>query len=389
MSFTQTQTQTPIKLSPMTILTTQTNFMKTPWLKNASFDIAFILSPAILSVALVAIFSDSLNNTANTPLWAWLLLVLGIDVSHVYSTLYRTYLNSTEWQENKTLLTVIPIAVWCVGVLLYSVGQQVFWSVLAYVAVFHFIRQQYGFLRLYSRADSQAPWERRLDSAIIYLATLYPILYWHTHQPRNFHWFVDGDFLPGLPPALTIITAALYGVVGLAYIGNEGRRVKHGHRFNVPKNLVVTGTALSWYAGIIYFNGDMIFTITNVVSHGIPYMALVWLYGEKQQHKPQAPLIAGRFSYKLFFSKYSLPIFFASLLLLGYIEEGFWAGFVWREHLEAFGAFAHLPAITAKDTLSWLIPLLTLPQATHYVLDGFIWKLKDSEANWQKVIFNR
>jgi hypothetical protein len=89
----------------------------------------------------------------------------------------------------------------------------------------------------------------------------------------------------------------------------------------------------------------------------------------------------------MFFSKISIPLFLAVLLLFGFLEEGLWAGLVWREHLEAFGVLGRLPEITAKDTLSWLVPLLTLPQATHYVLDGFIWKLKDSDANWQKVLF--
>jgi hypothetical protein len=26
----------------------------------------------------------------------------------------------------------------------------------------------------------------------------------------------------------------------------------------------------------------------------------------------------------------------------------------------------------------WLVPLLALPQATHYVLDGFIWRRKSN-----------
>jgi hypothetical protein len=75
------------------------------------------------------------------------------------------------------------------------------------------------------------------------------------------------------------------------------------------------------------------------------------------------------------------------LVVIGFLEEGLWAGLVWREHLNFFFPFADLPAIIQKDTLSLLVPLLTLPQATHYVLDGFIWKVKDSGANWQKVIF--
>ncbi len=360
-----------------------------PWLKSSTFDLAFILLPSFASVLFVVLFSNFLGETNAVPLWAWLIFILGIDVSHVYSTLFRTYFNSNEYNENKTLLTLIPIGVWLVGVALYSIDNLLFWRVLAYVAVFHFIRQQYGFLRLYTREQQSNKFDRWLSAGTVYLATLYPIVYWHSHQPRNFHWFIDGDFIVGLPVWASNIVGVVYLIIFCLYVVNEFKNMFTGNAINIPKNAVIFGSALSWYFGIVYFNGDMAFTITNVVAHGIPYMALVWLYGEKQKDKANAPLILGRFSYKLFFSKFSLPLFLAVLLIFGYLEEGFWAGLVWREHLEAFGVLGKLPEVTAKDTLAWIVPLLTLPQATHYVLDGFIWKIKDSEANWQKVLFSR
>lgn len=360
-----------------------------PWLKSPSFDLSFILLPSFISVLIVLLLANFFDQIKAVPLWAWLVFILGIDVSHVYSTLFRTYLNSNELKENKALLTLIPIGVWLVGVGLYSVHNMLFWRVIAYVAVFHFIRQQYGFLRLYTREEIQDKKDRWLSALAIYFSTVYPIVYWHSHQPRNFHWFIDGDFFDGLPILVSQIIGSIYVIILSLYFYNEIGNSQKGKPFNLPKNAIVIGTATSWYVGIVYFDADLAFTITNVVSHGIPYMALVWLYGEKQKDRADSPLILGRFSYKLFFSKFSAPLFLAVLLLFGYLEEGFWAGLVWREHLDAFGILSRLPEITAKDTLAWLVPLLTLPQATHYVLDGFIWKMKDSDANWQKILFSR
>lgn len=358
------------------------------WLKDAKFDLTFILLPSIFSVLIAFIFSDVLGHTEEVPLWAWLIFILGIDVSHVYSTLFRTYFNSNELRENKALLTLIPLGVWLLGVGLYSIKGILFWRVLTYAAVFHFIRQQYGFLRLYTRDEFQAKKDRWLSALVIHFATLYPIIHWHCHQPRNFHWFIDGDFVAGLPTPVAQIAGILYVVILLLYFLNETVNLSKSHSVNLPKNAIVIGTAVSWYVGIVHFNGDMTFTITNVISHGIPYMALVWLYGERQKDKSDSPLILGKFPYKLFFSKFSILLFLSVLLVFSFLEEGLWAGFVWREHLEAFGVLGRLPQVTAKDTLSWLVPLLTLPQATHYVLDGFIWKVKDSDANWQKVLFS-
>lgn len=360
---------------------------KSPWLYSRSFDFTFILAPSFISVFFVFIFSDRFTATESIPLWAWVAFVLCIDVSHVYSSLFRTYFNKKEWNENKTLYTLLPVLVFVVSVFLYSIDAEVFWRVLAYIAVFHFIRQQYGFLRLYSQDRKESIFSRKVDSVLIYVSTLYPIIYWHTHLPRNFRWFTDGDFFTGVPIFFERILLIIYLGLGLIYIVKEFRQTFLQKMFNLPKNLILIGTALSWYVGIVLFNGDMAFTITNVTSHGIPYMALVWAYGKKQADKDDSNLVFGKLQYKVFFSHYSFPLFLVFLIFLGYIEEGFWAGFVWREHLEIFGFFSNLPTIRAKDSLSLIIPLLTLPQATHYVLDGFIWRLRDNDSNWYKVLF--
>ncbi len=357
------------------------------WLYNKTFDLVFILSPPFLAVLFALLFAESFAATDILPLWAWVVFVLCIDVSHVYSTLFRTYFNKKEFSENKTLYTVLPLGIFFIGVILHMIGAAVFWRVLAYSAVFHFIRQQYGFLRLYSRNDTESTLSRRIDALLLYTSTLYPIIYWHVNLPRNFRWFTDGDFFTGLPSIFEDIFFVIYLGLILIYLAKEIRIFYLHREFNLAKNLIVFGTALSWYVGIVLLNGDMVFTITNVVTHGIPYISLVWVYGKKQADKDSSVLILERFQYKVFFAKYSFPVFILALLFLGYIEEGLWAGFVWREHLEVFGPFANLPVIRAKDTLSWIVPLLTLPQATHYALDGFIWKIRDSESYWYKLFF--
>ncbi len=354
---------------------------KTPWLHKAWFDLLFILLPPVFSVSLV-LFP---GNTNTVPLWAWVVFVLGIDVAHVYSTLFRTYFNPAEFAENRTIYTLIPVIVWVTGVMLYSVSAGLFWSSLAYLAVFHFIRQQYGFMRLYSRNETLSALARKTDALVVYLGTLYPIIYWHAHLPRNFNWFVEGDFLTGLPVEAERVFFLFYLAAIALYIAKELYFINKFKVFNIPKNLIVSGTLLSWYVGIVMFNGDMVFTITNIVSHGIPYMALVWIYGKKHQ----AAGGSGPAILRAAFSAYGPVLFILVLFVFAYIEEGMWAGLVWREHLEIFGVFSVLPVLTDKSTLSWVIPLLSLPQATHYVLDGFIWKLKDEKAAWQKVMFFR
>jgi len=346
--------------------------LKPTWIHSWKFDLPFLLAPPFFAIA-IALVLNGASMTSGIPPWAWVAFILCIDVAHVYSTLFRTYLDPSVYEERRTLLAMVPIACWLTGTILYTLSAAAFWTVLAYLAVFHFARQQYGFLMLYSRFEAPSR-ARRLDQALVYLATLYPILYWHSHLPRNFHWFIDGDFVPGLSPLVSELTGYLYLAVIAAYLVKEAFGQLRGERFNVPKQLVLLGTMASWYVGIVALNGDFVFTVTNVVAHGVPYVALVWIMGRKEaaQNPARESFFGLRFGqvYSLAF----LPVFLGILLLLGFLEEGLWDGLIWREHRAIFAGFSFLPSVLDKATLAWLVPLLSLPQSTHYVLDGFIWR---------------
>jgi hypothetical protein len=292
---------------------------------------------------------------------------MGVDVSHVYSTLYKTYFDSAEFRERRTLYTLVPIFVWLAGVVLYSFGALAFWRTLAYLAVFHFVRQQYGFMRLYSLDENRSA--RLLNAAAIYVATLYPLLYWHTNLPRQFQWFVEGDFI-SLPWSwLEAVGFAVYVGVLALYFLKEVWVGWQRRMFNWPRNLLLLGTALSWYVGIVKFNGDLAFTATNVIAHGVPYLALIWITGRKRDGAMAFGVRRG-----WVFSAAAVPLFVGFLVLLAFVEEGIWDALVWRDHTSIFAMFSFMPQLTDAALLAFVVPLLAVPQATHYVLDGFIWR---------------
>lgn len=372
-----------------------------PWLSSARWDCLFIISPAFLASFVALALRPWLEDAQNLPLWAFVCFVLCVDVAHVYSTLFRTYLDPEAFRKNRALLLTIPAACWALGCLLYAVEGQIFWRMLAYLAVFHFIRQQYGFMALYSRRDppvfQKFKW---LDDLAVYSATVYPLLFWHTHLPRNFNWFVEGDFVELVPLVVAQVAFCIYVTVSILYVAKEVMVGKWTGFVNIPKNLILVGTALSWWVGIVALNSDIAFTMTNVLTHGIPYMALIWLY----HHKPIArgaggtgeallqlkeatatggrgrPLLSLTGATRLAMS--CVPGFLGFIVLLAYLEEGLWDGFIWREHLSFFAPFTHLPVISDSAVLAVLVPLLALPQSTHYVLDGFIWRVKDRSSIW-------
>ena len=355
-----------------------------PWLSSARWDILLIISPAFIASLVVILFHDLVDNYDYLPLWAWVSFVLLVDVAHVYSTLYRTYLDPEAFVKNRTLLVTAPFLCWLVGCLLYTMGSLVFWKALAYLAVFHFIRQQFGFMALYARREVEVFKKYRwLDGLAIYMATLYPLIYWHTHLPRNFNWFIEGDFFQSVPVMVSDIALFLYAVTAFAYLIKEAYLYRKTGTFNLPRNMIIAGTALTWFVGIVALNSDLAFTMTNVIAHGVPYIALIWLY----HHKPKEEEEGKGAGYRVITLVRNLivshlPLFLLFLFLLAYIEEGIWDGFIWREHLSFFNMFRSLPALSDPALLALVIPLLALPQSTHYVLDGFIWRIKDRNSIW-------
>lgn len=358
------------------------------WLSSPTWDLSFIIAPAFITSAVALLFRPLFENSSSLPLWAWVSFVLLVDVAHVYATLFRTYFDKQAFKQNRAVLLTIPVACWVVGALLYSLDGLLFWKALAYLAVFHFIRQQYGFVVLYSRKQPAALSKfKALDHALVYMATLYPMLFWHTHLPRNFNWFIEGDFIEALPQFITDWALGLYALLAVAYVIKELFLFRAtGGYFNVPKNLLIIGTALSWWIGIVTLNSDMAFTMTNVISHGVPYMALIWLMHHSSAARAADPVPPP--ATPSFFERATqvaltyLPVFFLVLVGLAFLEEGLWDGLVWREHLSFFPIFAHLPEITDRTILALLIPFLALPQSTHYVLDGFIWRVRDASNAW-------
>ena len=332
------------------------------WLFSQKIDLSVFLGSAVLSLLLLAVGWQLGILNEESPDWTWISAVLLIDVAHVWSTSFRVYFDAEEFKSRIWLYTLVPIFGYVLGVALYSEGELTFWRVLAIVAVFHFVRQQYGWVALYRAKLKEKPrvswW---IDAAAVYLATVYPLAFWMTNLPRNFEWFVKDDFLR-LPALVETVLFPIYVLALVAYFGKSVYLYFAEGFLNVGKDIVVATTAVCWYAGIVLFNSDYAFTVTNVIIHGVPYFALIYFYAKTRRET------AGKFYRSI---SHNWIVFLATLWALAYAEEIIWHRGVWHEKNWMFGGNWDL-----KDWKMYLVPLLAVPQLTHYLLDGFIWRRK-------------
>jgi hypothetical protein len=231
----------------------------------------------------------------------------------------------------------------------------------------HFVRQQYGWMALYRRRlGPSTMFDRVLDDAAIYSATLYPLVYWHAHLPAEFAWFLEGDFLPGLPEGAAEALFPVHVAILAGYGARQLMLLAQGRPVSWGKNLILFTTWLAWYGGIVVLGSVYAFSVTYVLVLGIPYLAVVWLYGRNRHAAHDTPLAR-------VFRKGRFLLFLAPLLLVAWSEEWAWDLLVWHDRAALFPG----PLLTpGPELLALLVPLLALPQATHYVLDAWIWRTR-------------
>lgn len=347
---------------------------------NSKFsDLILISGIGILCSCITLIFPSFFETQLELQPWQWLVLVAFIDVGHVYSTLYRTYFNSETRLQFKNLLTILPITCFVFALFVLVVLDWIwFWRILAYVAVFHFIRQHYGFMKIFLGKPLQPNWKNKLDIVSIYLVTLLPLAHWH-FSVRNFSWFIPGDFFSLHCNNCAYWIELVFWSSCAIYLIAEVYFIIKNNSLNLHKNLHWIGTSASWYLGIIHFNSDLAFTFLNTTTHGIPYLALIWSYAQKNNYKETWT------HWIQFTLKKRNWIFFVLFLFgLGILEEGLWDKFVWHEHPQLFQFLGH--PITLKGiVMKILVALLILPQLVHYCIDGFIWRINKDKTLHQRI----
>ena len=162
---------------------------KNSYLVSRQFDTIWILGPQLAGLVL-GLLLLSLGLTQTGP-WTFLLAIVFVDVAHVYATLFRTYLHPSALKKNLHLLLGVPLTLFLVASIIHGISPFGFWRTMAYLAIFHFIRQQYGLICLYQK-DSTA---RRLDGFFIQAFPILAVLHWHLSGQKQFSWFISGDLL--------------------------------------------------------------------------------------------------------------------------------------------------------------------------------------------------
>ncbi len=274
---------------------------------------------------------------------AWFIAIGLCDGPHVYSTLFRTYFDKEEFQKRKWVYIITPFALFALHFFLYQISSRIFWYYYAYFAIFHFVRQQYGWMMIVGRQIGVSKLERLFDQLAIYSATIFPLLWKHASH-TTYGWFIPNDLIQILPISWAQVLEIFYWIISITYLVH----LKTRRKGNSKSLLIWLSTWISWSAGFYWFENYSVSLILIAITHGTPYMLLLYPFKESFQ------LLNKK-------SRYIPFLFYGFLLVASSLEATLWI---------IFEDFFRLP-LTAI-----IISILAIPDTAHFVFDTYIWKIK-------------
>ena len=302
------------------------------------------------------------------PLWAYLAFFVSFDVAHVWATAYLTYFDAASFRKRKWLYS-IPIPAFFIGAfLLHLASPMVFWSGVAYFAIVHFAKQQYGFIAIYkAKYGERDPLDYKLDKFTLWTGAFGPVLIWHAQPRGQFDWWDNGErFLLKLPEQAQWVIAVIMIVCALLYIARQVQLYQQTRTFNFGKNLWMLASWISWTVGLMFADNLLVSAAFINLFHGLPFLVLVWRRG-KTKYKERTKGFA-----RWVFHKKNWLIFYGIIIALALVEESAWDALVWHTYTEQWLGkkgieLSHL-------WLSLTVAALSTPQLVHYFLDAFLWK---------------
>ncbi|MCO4794276.1 MAG: hypothetical protein KC493_11210 [Bacteriovoracaceae bacterium] len=388
--------------------------MKFHWYKNASFDLSLLVGPNLIPflVLLIPFTSDSELSTIlnRAPIYWWFLFQIFFDGTHIWSTIYRSVFDKhTLNTQKKSFWYVLPLIAFIVVFIFGFISEPLVMRFLFYAGYYHAGKQLFGIISLYraklynsiseiseeqkSFMNLIARWDRIIVNILFYI----PFIFWHFNMVEDLHFVFRLD--PEMLKEMILPSSLHTGFWGLNWtqIGEYsfyllvGLPLLKWISLHLNKSIPIQPAKIIWlivnvsvFSTIFYFNSRNMLGIDSlIVTHAIPYIALVAVYRFKLAQETENNLKVMTFIKKSWFS--SLLVFMLAFtqvfildLLVTYSAIG--------PHLisEEF----HQNTMLSPGIRATLYALMFLPNVTHYLYDAYIWRFGKMHPKLNIFMFN-
>ena len=360
---------------------------KQPWFHSSSLDLLGVIGFPFYFLPFAFFI--------NTQQWSisFLYLLVGaigfIDFGHIFAMWFRIKSNPLEKSYSLPMYLVFYFLIWVFFASIIFIGHQFHLErFLVYFVIFHFIKQQYGLIQIYSRTDGpKTKVNNLINRYFIYLTMAYPIFWWHGEKKfQGLYWkkfFFDIPYIDVINNFLLVLL-----VLGFTYyLWSEINIYKRNKFLNIPKTLSIVGAFLGWNVPIIFLKSPVLYFFTIVYTHNMAYFFIVWIIGNrdyKLKGKEAPKSLMKRFL--TWETKEGFISFFFFCNILAAVVLGIFFQLTMGKVNSIFSidiSLGWLPQF--KDTETFLFALAAsiyyTTQGSHYLFDGFLWK-KEKDFAW-------
>lgn len=330
---------------------------------HLAWDIALIHLPTYLILIYFSLFRSEITEVSwHKELITFVALVL-VDNGHVYTTLWRTYLNKKELLNHRYYLT-FPLTCFLLIIACTQAALQWFWVFVVYFTLYHNLRQLYGFYRWYG---SLHQFKDRVLNFLFYAICLCPVFIFHTAKPRvGFNYYHSGDSLNFENAFLNQIAWRIYFLLSLFFVLYVGFLIFRRKTPAWPMFLFMLTSFVLYGLAFIPARTSLEIIGPLAFSHGISYFGAIALsmYRLSFQQKDWP-----RFS-RLFF-EYGIvgisALVIITAIVFGVADDLFQERFVDEET-------NNISLLGSLFIAFWITPLFS-----HYYFDSKLWRHKNKD----------
>lgn len=344
-----------------------------PWFANWYLDFGAINFVPLLAMVFALAGIWPFHGTWDNSLTVLVAFIIWFDWTHIQAHWFRILGNRAEQKRTKIIHSLSFLLFMFINVTLYHLGYAKWLEIfLVYFAAFHFMRQQYGLIRVYTKGDKdKKSYETNLEYILFQLVMITPLILWHTTPPyTHFYWsriFFKGSFFYWI----YWVSLGLTALALIAYIILETKRSIRTQFFNIPKNLTLMTTAIGW--GILTFmkQPHLLVYFTVIIAHDVSYLFLVWWFARRDEKLLNNKISSFSWlSVKGFILYYGFLAIFSELLFIIH-----WQIVQPNMTPAIFGnLFSFIPYSKEGLWRSFGMTLVFSVQFHHYFTDRFLWK---------------
>lgn len=336
-----------------------TRVLATPWIISPSADLLLIIATPVLILPLTFL---ALRGFESAEVRAFV-LAFG-SLGHNLPGMLRAYGDRALFQRFRVRLTIAPIVFGAFCLFFAMRGSSVVLLVAYLWSVWHAWMQVYGFVRIYdAKGGNIGPVEARLDFALCTAWFVGAVLFSDARlqfvqsMTLSFGFGVLGP--SGIAAIRTPMLAVLI-LVTLAHAGHQFWQLRRGRPVNLLKNLLLLSSIALWWFAHLFIEDILLGLVMFEVAHDVQYLAIVWIFNRARVEKQAG---AGAFTGFLFRRSWGMLGVYIAIIL-------------------AYGGLLPLGQnlLTGQTGQVALYTFVTTSALLHYYLDGFIWKLRETET---------